>query len=281
MGSIVPAMARATILTLSIIGLSFRIVKSQNIGQCEVAKVSHHCTGASGSAIVNICWPTYDIRNLQNCIRRGRQVDSKTCFPCCEDDNTNMQFCGKIRDGSENPRFTFDTTAAPEMDPCEAEYDERECVQHHYKATGARVGSDRRGIQTWQECQEICRETENCEWFTYIAITYTCQLKRVSRRRRNLKRVSVSQDSYSGSTVASALTSPNCNCLREGNRYDRGGGSSGSSRSSGSSGSNWGWGGWHNPCPVGTRQNQNLFGHGMVTCCPVQAGTDGTPVCRF
>merc|ERR1712018_790734 len=127
-------------------------------------------------------------------------------------------------------------------------------------------------------------ETEYCEWFTYIRGTRTCKLKRTSTSR-NLRRVARSLNGngyFSGSVLSSALSSPNCHC--PGGRYTTASPARGASwqQRTTTEGSNfWGWTGWHNPCPVGPRQNQNLFGTGMITCCPVQAGTDGTPVCRW
>jgi len=283
MGSTIPAMEGATVLILSLIGLTSGQGINQG-NQCLVERVNHVCTGTPGPVIINKCEPLYNVSNLNTCLKRGRQDDQMTCFPCCEDPGKSIQHCSALRDGSEQPRWTFDINAVPEINPCEDTFVGQECIQRFRRAAGPPLQTVR-DISSWQDCQAHCKQWYGCEWFTYIGLRNECKLKQArqggrsgrSAAQRNLRvvaQMSGGQYYTSGSVLASDLTHPNCNCPTANDRYD--GMTTTTQRSSWES---WGWS-W-NPCPVGSRQTQRIFGRGVVQCCPVQAGTDGTPVCEF
>jgi hypothetical protein len=203
-----------------------------------------------------------------------------TCFPCCEDPGKSIQHCNALRDGSEQPQWTFDINAVPEINPCTDTYEDKECIQRSRRATGPTLHTIRR-ISSWQDCQAHCKQSYGCEWFTYIGLRNQCKLKQTRRDgERNLRVVATmsgGQHYTSGSVLASDLAHPNCNCPTENHRYDVA--TPRTTTTERSSWQNWGWS-W-NPCPVGSRQTQRIFGRGVVQCCPVQAGTDGTPVCEY
>lgn len=247
---------------------------------------------------MNICFPDFNVRDLNSCIRRGLQDSRMTCYPCCQDPRTSIQHCDTIRNGSEDARWTFDLAAVPALNPCEVEYSDQECVQQHYKTTGPMINTVR-NIQTWQECQTKCRERMGCEWFSYIALSRKCILRRpANRSRRNTRRVTGSkrrENFYSGSIMSSDTSSANCHCPSN-NRYGTprtteqssewgqsnwGNNNRYSNPTTTERSSAWGWGSWGDPCPTGNKQTQDIMGYGVIQCCPLEEGTDGTPICQY
>merc|ERR1711962_837702 len=274
MGTWTPAMERATVLTVLLLGLSAELSHqseqdlSENSDQCLVSRVSHVCTGSTGPVIINRCNPFYDVSDIQECIRKGAEDIRMTCYPCCQDPGKSIQHCASVHSGEERPRWTFDIEAVPLIDPCRYESEKKECVQRFKKATG-RLISRHTGIGTWEECQTLCQQTDECDWFTHIALgNMKCVLKKkvIGRRRRNLRRVAKSDGGYhyhSGSVLSSPISSPNCNCQKN-SMYEYG--------------NSWGWA---DPCPIGNRQTHSIMGRGIVQCCPQVQGSDGTPVCEY
>jgi len=279
-------MEGATVLILSLIGLTSGTEINQG-NHCLVDRVNHVCTGTPGPVIINKCEPSYNVSNLNLCLKRGRQDDRMTCFPCCEDEGKSIQHCSALRDGSEQPRWTFDINAVPEINPCTDTYTGKECIQRFREVAGQMIHTIH-SISSWQDCQAHCKQSYGCEWFTYIGLQNECKLKQKRRggrsgrsiTQRNLRvvtQVRGGQYFTSGSILASDLAHPNCNCPTENDRYAVA--TPRTTTTERSSWQSWGWS-W-NPCPVGSRQTQRIFGRGVVQCCPVEAGTDGTPVCEY
>ena len=186
--------------------------------------------------------------------------------------------------------------SVPLLNPCDTEYSDQgnnsissflfilyphilECIQTGYKTTGPKIGRTLRNIQNWQQCQTECRRTSGCEWFSYIGLAKKCVLRKSKPSGRTSRSVNTrpvtlrdrGRSFYSGSIMSSDTASPNCLCPNS-NRYE----TTTMERNRG-----WGWGSWSNPCPVGNRQTQNIMGRGVIQCCPLEEGSDGTPVCEY
>merc|ERR1712210_407043 len=111
-----------------------------------VERVNHVCTGTPGPVIINKCEPLYNVSNLNTCLKRGRQDDQMTCFPCCEDPGKSIQHCRRA--------------AGP---PLQTVHD----------------------ISSWQDCQAHCKQWYGCEWFTYIGLRNECKLKQARQGGRS------------------------------------------------------------------------------------------------
>jgi len=303
MGMLTPTMEKATVLTIVLVGMSAQL-RAQDLPEteCRTTRVSHVCTRDPGPIIVNICPVFFNVSDIQRCIRQGREGSQMTCYPCCQDPGKSIQECSRIESGSEAARWTFDYSAAPEINPCEVgQYDHQECIQRFKRASGPQIERVR-NIRTWEECQSLCRQTAGCEWWTHKSRQNVCSMRRQQQRggRRNLNPVAKTTggaDYVSGSVMSSALTSPNCECQGERNMYDNNNFNNNGNNYNNNdnnynnnnnnnhgrrhNGNGWGWGSWDDPCPIGNRQTQRVFGVGIVQCCPQREGTDGTPVCEF